>query len=675
MTDLRQPPRARSGRDPRDPRDPRGSQPGAPRRSQPTSRAATGARNGARAAGRPVRTPSSYRAAPPRRSAPPPRRSAPPRRPRKVRRLRLGVVDRRLRWGLAAMCILLLIIGGRLVQLQGVDNGGYAGAAAAQRVDRITLHALRGSIVDRFGTQLAYTSNAQDITADPKQVAAGDRAVYAAKLAPLLKVSAATIEAQLAKPTKYVVLATALSPNTAQQVLAHGFRGIYTQATTQRQYPDDSTAANIIGFVHSSGAGGAGIEAQFNDVLAGRDGTRTYSVDNLGNYNPSSRTTTTPAVNGATVRLTIDQNVQYVAQRYLQQAVRESKARSAQLAMLDVHTGQVIALASSSSYNPSNPNTIDPNVPINAPVMSAFEPGSVQKAITFAAALQDRLITPKTVVTVPPTIRMGGVNVSDAWYHPTEKFTATGVLAESSNVGTLKIAQKIGPYRWYQFEKLFGVGTKTGIELPAESSGYLPPLSEWSDSTFANLPFGQGESMTVLQLASIYQTIANNGVRIPPRIVQSITKADGSVTGTAQPKGVRVVSPTTAQTVRTMLESVIMPGGTGVKAAIPGYRVAGKTGTAQQPDPAHGGRYSSWMNWDTFAGMVPADNPQFVVAIMVDNPAHGLEGGDVAAPLFHHIATFELQHARIPPTGSSSQHVPLQVCAGTNPAMLPANVC
>jgi cell division protein FtsI (penicillin-binding protein 3) len=340
-----------------------------------------------------------------------------------------------------------------------------------------------------------------------------------------------------------------------------------------------------------------------------------------------------------------------------------------------VHTGQVIALASSNSYNPSNPNTINPNVPINAPVMSAFEPGSVQKAITFAAALQERLITPKTVVTVPPSINMGGVNVSDAWYHPTEKFTATGVLAESSNVGTLKIAQNIGPYRWYEYEKLFGVGTKTGIELPAESAGYLPPLSEWSDSTFANLPFGQGESMTVLQLASIYQTIANNGVRIPPRIVQSITKADGSVAATTQPRGVRVVSPTTAQTVRTMLESVTMPGGTGVKAAIPGYRVAGKTGTAQQPDPAHGARYSSWMNWDTFAGMVPADDPQFVVAIMVDNPAHGLEGGDVAAPLFHRIATFELQHARIPPTGTSSQHVPLQDCAGTNPAMLPANVC
>ncbi len=294
--------------------------------------------------------------------------------------------------------------------------------------------------------------------------------------------------------------------------------------------------------------------------------------------------------------------------------------------------------------------------------MSAFEPGSVQKAITFSAAIQQKVITTRSVLHVPDQIYMGGTLIHDAWGHPTEPFTATGVLAKSSNVGTLMIAQHVGPQVWYAYEKRFGVGTATGIELPGESSGYVPPLSQWSGSTFANLPFGQGESMTVLQLASIYQTIANGGVRVPPRIVQSVTKPDGSVQATAQPAGIRVVSAQTALTVRTMLESVTQPGGTGVKAAIPGYRIAGKTGTAQQPDPAQGGAYSDWMYWDTFAGIAPADNPQFVVAIMVDNPAHGLEGGDVAAPLFHEIASYELQHARIPPTGSVSKHVPLLVC-------------
>jgi cell division protein FtsI (penicillin-binding protein 3) len=285
------------------------------------------------------------------------------------------------------------------------------------------------------------------------------------------------------------------------------------------------------------------------------------------------------------------------------------------------------------------------------------------------------LIKPSTVISVPNSINMGGVNISDAWWHPTEQFTATGVLAESSNVGTLEIAQKIGPQVWNSYEQKFGVGQGTGIELPGESSGFLPPIATWSASTFANLPFGQGESMTVLQLASIYQTIANNGVRIPPRIVKSVTASDGTTSITPTPAGITVVSPSTAQTVRTMLESVTMPGGTGVKAAIPGYRIAGKTGTAQQPDPAHGGRYSSWMNWDTFAGIAPADTPQFVVAIMVDNPAHGVEGGDVAAPLFKKIAAYELQHAHIAPTGSLSTHVPLQVCDAVTRIDSPSTVC
>jgi cell division protein FtsI (penicillin-binding protein 3) len=595
----------------------------------------------------------------------PARRPAPARSPRvrRRRRLKLGALHGRLRYGFAAVCTLLLVVGGRLVQLQGLDHSHYSDAAAAQRVFTTDLHALRGEIVDSSGTVLAYTSNAQDITVDPAQIPAVARAGYAAKLAPLVGQPVTAVTQVLASPGQYAVLATALSPQTAERIENLDLVGVYTQATTQRQYPGRTTAANIIGTVHSDGTGAAGIESQFNSLLSGKDGSITYSVDNQGNINPSSRTVTDPAVNGATVQLTIDQNLQYVAQQYLDAAVPASGAKDAEMAILDAHTGEVLALASSGTFNASNPNTIDPNVPIDPPVMSAFEPGSVQKAITFAAAIQEKKITPKTIISVPNSINTGGVTVSDAWWHPTEPFTATGVLAESSNVGTLEIAKKLGPTVWDSYEQKFGVGQATGIELPGESSGYLPPLSTWSASTFANLPFGQGESMTILQLASIYQTIANNGVRIPPRIVASVTSANGTVTKTKQPAGVTVVSPQTAQTVRTMLESVTMPGGTGTKAAIPGYRVAGKTGTAQQPDPAHGGAYSSWMNWDTFAGMVPADNPKFVVAIMVDNPAHGVEGGDVAAPLFHEIATYELQHAKIAPTGSLPKHVPLEDCS------------
>ncbi len=627
------------------------------RRQSPARRAATSTRFGP---------------PPPRRRAP--RSSAPPRRParpaRKRRRhprgLRLGSLNGRLRYGFAAVCTLLLVIGGRLVQLQGLDGQRYASAASDQRVQTVALHALRGQILDRNGTVLAYTSEAQDITADPKQIPANRRSAYAARLAPLVGESITSVLQAISVPGQYAMVATALSPAIAQKVSDLGLLGIYTQATTQRQYPGTTTAANVIGTVHSDGAGAAGIEQQFNKVLAGSDGSVTYSVDNVGNVNPSSRTVTDPARNGGTVALTIDQSLQYTAQRYLDLAVRESRAENAEMVVLDAHNGQVLAMAGSRTFNSADPDTIDPHSPINPPVMSAFEPGSVQKAITFATALQQKAINPKTNITVPGTIRMGGVEVSDAWSHPTEKFTATGVLAESSNVGTLKIAKKIGPKVWVDYEKKFGVGTKTGVELPGESSGYLPPISTWSSSTFANLPFGQGESMTALQLASVYQTIANDGVRVPPRIVSSTMGPGGAATTTKQPAGIRVITPATARTLRTMLESVTLEGGTGMKAAIPGYRVAGKTGTAQQPDPKHGGAYSSWMNWDTFAGMLPADDPQFVVAIMVDNPAHGLEGGDVAAPLFHHIASYEAMHARIAPTGSTSKHVPLQVCTAAN---------
>jgi cell division protein FtsI (penicillin-binding protein 3) len=585
----------------------------------------------------------------------------------------MTALDGRLRVGLAAVCTLLVVIAGRLVQLQGVDHANYAEAAAAQRLSTIELHALRGEIVDRYGTVLAYTTSAQDITADPQQIAASDRARYALQLSSLLNQPTVDLMRLLAGPGRYAVLARALPPQTARQVENLKLPGIYTQATTQRQYPGQRTAANVIGYVHSDGSGAAGIEYEYNDLLAGQDGRFTYAVDGTGNINPAGPTVRKGAVNGGTVQLTIDQDLQYTVQRYVDAAVKSSGARGAQVAILDTH-GQVLALAANGTFNSADPSTSSSR-PTNPAIQTVFEPGSANKVVTFSAAIQKGVITPSSLVHVPTTFQLNDVTVHDAWWHPPETFTATGVLAESSNVGTLEIAQRVGPAAWYDYERKFGIGTATGVELPGESPGILPAPDTWSGSSFANLPIGQGEAMTVLQLASMYQTIANNGVRVPPRIVASVTEPHGATRVTPQPSGVKVVSPKTAKTVRTMLESVTLPGGTGVKAAVDGYRIAGKTGTAQQPDPNHGGQYSDWMNWDTFAGIAPADNPQFVVAIMVDNPAHGLEGGDVAAPLYHDIATYELQHARIPPTGSLSKHVPLQVCDATTRMDSPSTVC
>ncbi len=615
----------------------------------------------------------------------------PPRRPvhpvgrkiaKKRRELKLGRLHHRASASFAAVCVLLLVIGGRLVELQGIDHQGFADAAAAQRAGSIQLNALRGQILDRFGTPLAYTTDAQDITVDPKILKTagitGDKiTAYATQLAPMVGKSVAAVAAILSGPGEYGLLAQALEPLAAQRVINLDLVGVYTQATTLRQYPGQTTAANVVGLVHSDGSGAAGIEQQYNSVLAGTNGSLDYTTDGNGTINPNGANSQTAAINGGVVRLTLDQNLQYIVQQDADAAVAASGARGAQVAILSAKTAQVLALASSGTFNSADPSTLSSSVSSDPAIQVPFEPGSVNKLVTFAAAVDKGLITPSTVVDVPATLAEGGVVVHDAWSHPDEQFTATGVLAESSNIGTIQVANKIGAQTWSDYEKAFGIGTATGIELPGESAGYVPQLNtaEWSASTFANVPFGQGLSMTVLQMAGMYQTIANNGVRISPRIVSSVTKPDGSTVVTPQPAGIQVVKPSTAQTLKTMLESTMLSGGTGTKAAITGYRVSGKTGTAQQPDPTQNGKYSSTLNWDTFAGIVPADNPQFVVAIMVDAPAHGLEGGDVAAPLFHEIATYELQHADIPPTGSVSTHVPLQVCTEAMKNGWQSNVC
>jgi cell division protein FtsI (penicillin-binding protein 3) len=579
--------------------------------------------------------------------------------------MRLGKSFRRLRTTIAIVAVLLTVVFGRLVWLQAVGGAGYSLSASQHSLSDVTLHAARGSIVDRNGVPLAYTADAKDIVADPTMIDPAARQDYATMIAPLVKRPVGTILNLLSTTSRYALLGTALSPATASQVEkltlnGKALPGIFSQATSQRLYPGGTTGGNVVGLVQSNGVGAAGIEQSFDSVLKGTDGSLSYALDGNGNINPAGLIKRKNAVDGGTVQLTIDQDLQYTVQKLLDDAVKQSGAKDGQVAILDVKTGQVRALASTGTFDPQNPASISSGASLDPNVQQVFEPGSANKIVTMSAAIQAGLINPSTVLTVPDSINAGGVTVHDAWWHPVQKFTATGVLAESSNVGTLLIAQRVGEHNFNDYLKKFGLGQQTGIELPGESGGILPDISTWSPSTFSNLPIGQGVAMTSLQLASMYQTIANDGQRIPPRIVASVTKADGTVTTTPQPAAVEVVSAKTAQTVRTMLESVTLPGGTGKKAAIDGYRIAGKTGTAQQPDPKTGG-YSNSVYWDTFAGMAPADHPQFVVSIMIDNPAHGLEGGDVAAPLFHHIASYELAAAKIPPSGSQSKLVPLTV--------------
>jgi cell division protein FtsI (penicillin-binding protein 3) len=399
-----------------------------------------------------------------------------------------------------------------------------------------------------------------------------------------------------------------------------------------------------------------GLEESMDSVLAGTDGSVTYDRGSDGVVIPGSYRNRHDAVNGATVELTLDNDIQFYVQQQVQLARDVSGARNVSAVVLDAKTGQVLAMANDDTFDPSQDIGRQADKQIgNLPVSSPFEPGSVNKVVTAASVIEFGLSNPDEVLSVPGSINMGGVNVRDAWAHGVMPYTTTGVFGKSSNVGTLMLAQRIGPERYYEMLGKFGLGQRTGFGLPGESAGIVPPIDQWSGSTFSNLPIGQGLSMTLLQMTGMYQAIANDGLRIPPRIVKATIAADGTRTEESEPNGIRVVSSETARTVRNMLRAVVQRDpmgtqqGTGPAAAVDGYQVAGKTGTAQQINPGCGCYYDD-VYWITFAGLAPVEDPRYVIGIMMDAPMRNADGtpGHSAAPLFHNLAGWLLQRENVP---------------------------
>jgi cell division protein FtsI (penicillin-binding protein 3) len=576
----------------------------------------------------------------------------PPVRPARRPLLRLANPLRRVSAGFAAVCVVLAILGGRLVELQGVDHGRLAEAAQHQRLRTFDVPALRGPILDRRGNPLAYSVDVRNIVADPTLVR--DPGGTARQLAPLVGVPVPALLGELTRRgTRNVFLARGLAPSQAAKVVALNLPGVFTQADSRRLYPAHQVGANVVGFAGRDGAGLMGVEQEFDAELAGKNGQLVAEGGQGGQLIPGTVRRQLDAVPGSSVQLTLDQDLQFVTQSALDGAVQASGAHGGE-AVVMTRTGEILALAVAPTFDAQaaqDGKVANGALLGNPAVSSVFEPGSVNKMVTFAGALESGLITPRTVLEVPGSLRIADRVVHDAWSHNLVRYTATGVVAKSSNVGTLMIAQRLGPDRFYQYLRRFGLGSRTGVELPAESSGLLLPEEQWSGSTFGNLPIGQGVGMTILQMAGMYQAVANDGLRVPPRIVRSATRPDGTRAMPARPPTTQVISSDTARTLRYMLEAVVeAKGGTAPTAAIAGYRVAGKTGTAQQRDPSCG-CYSSSAYWATFAGLAPADNPQLVVAVMVDNPRGGLHGGAVAAPTFHQIMTYALKQRGIPPTG------------------------
>jgi len=555
----------------------------------------------------------------------------------------------RNRWGLIVMITLLVLVVGRLAVLQGVDGAEYANAAEQDRLRTYPIAALRGEVLDRDGSPFAYTVAASRVVADPEVV--DDPARTALALTTLLDVPVPELTEKLSKDSRYVVLATQVAPETTDAIEALELPGVLFEDDPVRLYPAGAVGGQVVGFVGRDGAGLAGIEQTFEEELAGTPGQRRVEVGSGGHPIPSGIDESSPATDGDTVSLTVDQDLQYVTEERLGQACADGATTRASAVVLDVKTGQVVAMGSCPGYDPGAYSSTDPELLGNPVVSDVFEPGSVMKAVTLSAALEEGVAKPDTVLTVNGHIDAGDRVVTDAHDHAPVDWTVTGILAKSSNVGTIMLAREVGDEKLERYLRAFGIGSTTGIELPGESAGILQDSDDWSGVRAANVAIGQGVSVTTLQMASVFQTIANDGVRVDPRIVKSVTDPAGRVTAAPEPSSTRVISEATADQMAYMLEAVVGPGGTAPLGQIEGFRVAGKTGTAQRANPDcncyAGGGYVT-----TFVGFAPADDPQYVVAVDLERPTSSAEGGQVAAPVFADILRFALTADGVVPSGT-----------------------
>ncbi len=572
--------------------------------------------------------------------------------------LRLGNPARRINIGLIGMAFVLSLFAGRLVQLQGLDSKVLRAKAAQQRVQPETLPARRGSITDARGHELAVTTEAREIYVDPADVSPGQRDRIATSLAMELNQTKEDIAAKLAKTDmRYIVVARNVEPLRARKIMGFGFKGVGSKVTYRRLYPGGTLAGGLIGFVGWDGYGLEGLESAYNKVLAGQDGQQSIEIGRDGQRIPMTRSTRLAPVAGRDVRLTIDRDIQWAAQQAIAKQVNATQARSGSVIVMDVKTGQIIAMANAPEVDLNNWESTSEVDRGNRAATEVFEPGSTNKVITAAAALEAGAVSPETVFDVPDHIQCADRVIKDAHPHKTEPLTFTGIIAESSNVGTILAGQRITSQRLYDMFRAFGFGSTSGAGLPGDQAGLLPKWQAWSGSQRCTIAYGQGISVTALQMASVYQTIASGGVRITPSIVAGTTDGHGRLVPSRPGRQTRVISERTATQISGMLEAAVGRDGTGTEAAIPGYRVAGKTGTAMRYDEKCGG-YCGYTA--TFVGFTPADAPRLMALAVIQDPKKGHFGGMVAAPVFKDVMSFALKTRKIPPTGTKAPPVVLR---------------
>jgi cell division protein FtsI/penicillin-binding protein 2 len=545
----------------------------------------------------------------------------------------VAVIDRRIGILFIVFISFLGIALARATYLGSVRAGSLEREAATQQVSNVVTPAPRGAITDRNGAELALSESADDVVADPYLI---KNAVSAsAQLSSLLGTPQLTVLKLLTKPhTGFVYLAHLLPAGQAAAIANLHIAGINLVPETRRVYPRGIEAVQVVGSVHQSGAGSDGIELAYNNALQGTSGLRRIVSDAKGQ--PISIDDVKATVPGKTVALTIDSGLQQEVERVLTEVGAEYSPKGATAIVVNPATGAILALA-----NWRSPSSSPADVPEDQAIGFNYEPGSTFKAITVAGALQDGVVSPDTEFDIPPVLQFADRQIHDAEDHGYETLTVAQILKYSSNIGADLIGRKLGSKPFDSWVHRFGFGQPTGVDLPGEQSGIVLHWWQYSGSSMANLPFGQGESVTPMQMVAAYSAIANGGILRAPHVVQSVGGKPRPV-----PAGHRIISPTTASELRDMLRGVLADGGTASGAAIPGFDMAGKTGTA---NIAIDGHYSDSAYVASFIGMVPTDHPRLVVAVVVDQPNGSIFGGSVAAPAFQQIVGWAVPYLGLPP--------------------------
>jgi cell division protein FtsI (penicillin-binding protein 3) len=574
---------------------------------------------------------------------------------RKRRSLTRGDPGRRL--GITLLCIIfvLSLFAGRLVQLQGMESGYYRKLAIDEREETITLPASRGEITAANEQPLAMTVYTYTITANPTQIPQDQWQQVASQLAPDLGMTAAATLNLIEHPSspEYVVLGTNVSAADGDAINAMDLPGINLSPSYARNYPDGEYTANVLGFTSTSSSGNlsgeAGIEEAYNSLLAGHPGSETVQTGTNGEQIPLSGGTETPAVNGSSIRLTLYPALQYDAQEACEAEVAKTDASNCSVVIMQPQTGRILAMAQWPTYNPSNITNIADTTDI--PIQNIFEPGSTAKVITAAAAFEKGGQTPMSAYNIPYQITEGGTVIHDAEWSPNERFTIAGIIAHSSNIGMSQVVKHVPEQVQYDYLRNFGLGQDTGLNLPGENPGILNPVSQWYADTRYTLSYGQGVAVNAVQMASVYATIANGGVRVQPTLIEGTTSPGGVYTPAAPSPSRRVIQPKTAQELTQILEQVPEFDAEGGEpwGIMPGYAIAAKTGTSQEDGP----NCSLCEYGASYIGMAPGNDPQLVVAVNVQNPRKGGYYGDiVAGPVFYTVMRDALSILKIPPDGA-----------------------